>query len=78
MKTWLKYFVEAAVIIFSILAAFWLEDWGEERKEKKMSLVYLNGLSVDLKSQSEELNGPIYFENKYDSIILLLKGLAFA
>ncbi|MGK7388873.1 MAG: hypothetical protein ACNS60_00915 [Candidatus Cyclobacteriaceae bacterium M2_1C_046] len=48
MKKWYHYLLEVVVIIGSIMLAFWLEEWGDERKEKAK-------LSATLKSIKNEL-----------------------
>lgn len=53
MKTWFKYIVEAAVILFSILAAFWLDDWGEDKREIEKKVVVLNNLLIELERNDD-------------------------
>lgn len=44
----IKHFLEAFVIVISILGAFALENWNESRKERQEELKYLASLRLDL------------------------------
>ncbi len=47
-KKWPEYVIEAVVIIASILGAYALDNWNEDRKERALERKYLKALLVDL------------------------------
>ena len=51
-EDWYKYLLEILVIALSIFAGLELENWNENRKEKKLTVIYLEGLLFDLKSDT--------------------------
>ena len=48
MKELKRYLLEFLVIIISILAAFWLDDWGEDKRKIERKVVVLNNLLLEL------------------------------
>ena len=57
MKDWRKYLIEVFVIMFSILGAFWLEEWNEDRIEEKDTLTLLESLKENLLDDRRGLKG---------------------
>ncbi len=58
MKTqipWLRVFVEGVVIVGSILLAFGLQAWWDERDERRAERIYLEQLRADLVGAEEQL-----------------------
>jgi len=81
MKTWVKYFIEISVIIFSILAAFWLEQWRENNQEEKRRNESLQLVLEEIKANHEisKENLRILHEfNEYYSIIESLTGETYS
>jgi len=56
MKTLQKSLIEFLVIAFSILAAFWLEDYRQAREDDKIRLEYYKRVIDDLKNDIKEWN----------------------
>jgi len=64
VKSWLKYIIEVFVIMFSILAAFWLEEYREERKERKLEIAILKEIRDNLREDIGEMNEDIGYLSK--------------
>ncbi|MBS1556095.1 MAG: hypothetical protein JSU09_14340 [Bacteroidetes bacterium] len=58
---WYKYFIEMVVVIFGILIAFNLEQWGAERDNKKKEIEMLKEFKRGLSADLAEMRGFIRF-----------------
>ena len=47
-EKWPEYILEVVVIVFSIVLAFWLSSWDEDRREKRAASYYLEEMSSNL------------------------------
>lgn len=54
-NNWAKYLIEALVITFSIIGAFMLDNWKEERQNRKEEQVILMGLKEEFLFNKKEL-----------------------
>ena len=54
-KNWAKYLIEAVVITFSIIGAFILDNWNEERQNRKEEQVILAGLKEEFLDNLDEV-----------------------
>ena len=54
-KNWAKYLIEALVITFSIIGAFILDNWNEERQNRKEEQVILVGLKEEFLENLDEV-----------------------
>lgn len=75
MKTWTKYLVEISVITFSILAAFWLEQWRENNQEEKRRNEALKLVLEEIKlnySLAKENLSVLHEFNEYCSVVTAL------
>lgn len=54
-----EYFIEFIIVILGITIAFWLSNLGEDRKERRLEIQYLNDLRADLEKDLELLNSSI-------------------
>ena len=59
MKTWYKYIIEVLVIVFSILAAFGLEAWWEDKQDGKKLNMLLTVVLSELEENRERLSTTI-------------------
>jgi len=76
MKDKKKYLIEVIVIIFSILAAFWLDQKAEDFENTKKERQYLKLLKTDLIEDSTNLSFLIsYYEKKNLSRKILIENL---
>jgi hypothetical protein len=64
-QKWPDYLIEAIVIVASILGAISLENWNEDRKERKIERYYLENLQADLQLQLDEIE----HQRKVESIL---------
>ncbi len=55
-EKWPEYLIEAVVIIASILGAYALDSWNEDRKEKIQEAKFLRNLKLDLQTDTTNLN----------------------
>ena len=55
-KNWAKYLIEALVITFSIIGAFMLDNWNEERQNRKEEQVILAGLKEEFLENLDEVS----------------------
>ncbi len=69
MNTWKKYIVEIFVIVFSILAAFWLEGFRDELQNKNEFKTLMANLCRDLKHGSEQIKNNIKGTDRKNKII---------
>lgn len=58
-EKWPEYFIEAVVIIASILGAIGLENWNENRKQRNDLIKDLERIAVDLKADLQNLSNNI-------------------
>jgi hypothetical protein len=76
-RNWGLVSLELLLIIVGILAALWIDDWVEERKDRRSEMVYLGLLVRDLDQMSESLQGYIDTETALASAsAAVLKMLA--
>jgi hypothetical protein len=76
-RNWGLVSLELLLIIVGILAALWIDDWVEERKDRRTEMVYLGLLVRDLDQMSESLQGYIDTETTLASAsATVLKMLA--
>ncbi|RKZ66188.1 MAG: hypothetical protein DRQ44_07080 [Gammaproteobacteria bacterium] len=54
-KNWAKYLIEALVITFSIIGAFILDNWNEERQNRKEEQTILAGLKEEFLENLDEV-----------------------
>jgi hypothetical protein len=52
---WKRTAVEGVAIVVSILLAFWIDTWWEDRKEARLEVVYLLELQEDFKQNKSRL-----------------------
>lgn len=52
---WFRYGFETLAVVIGILAAFALENWGEQRQAKDQTSIFLNNISSNLTEDIEEL-----------------------
>jgi len=77
MKDKKKYLIEVIVIIFSILAAFWLDQKAEDFENTKKERQYLKLLKTDLIEDSTNLSLLIsYYEERNLSRKILIENLS--
>lgn len=76
-QKWPEYIIEALVIVASILGAYALDNWNEERKEEKQEREYLLSMSEDLESQMTIIERQLDFEKTCNSMLnfILDKGV---
>ena len=55
LRTGVRVFAEFAVIVFGVLVAFSVEDWGNERADRLLEEQYLDALATDLRVDSVNL-----------------------
>lgn len=73
-QDWVFLALEVVVVIFSILVAFELERWGEERRDRKQELSYLLRLKDDLQIEIAQLETALgYAEARIAAAHLLEK-----
>ncbi len=69
--------VEFVVVILSILIAFQIERWGEERRDREQELEYLQRLKVDLQIEMQSMEEALQFaQSRIDNVLLLEKVVA--
>ena len=56
---WKRLYVEAAAIVASILLAFAIDAWWEDRQERVLEQQYLASLKADFQADIEELHEAI-------------------
>ena len=79
MKSFYKYLIEVVVIVFSILAAFGLEAWWEEREEDIERRLMYRSLLADLNADRQMMQNLMSYLKSADSaytIILSKKNLS--
>jgi hypothetical protein len=59
LHSWRRWLVEIFVIVLSILLAFGIEAWWEERKDRLEEIEVLAGLEREFLIYQEKLNGAI-------------------
>lgn len=66
-EKWHVYLIEMLVIIFSILMAFWLNNWSEDKRERSLEKQYITSLLEDLNADVESLEAAMLFASWQDS-----------
>jgi len=56
IKNWARYLLEAIVITFSIIGAFILDSWNEDRQDRKETQVILQGLKEEYLGNLHDVN----------------------
>jgi hypothetical protein len=63
---YLKYAIgEIVLVVIGILIALQINNWNQERVDKKSEVQYLNNLKQDLKNQILEIDSQIAYEKKF-------------
>jgi len=69
---WKRTVAEGAAIVISILLAFWIDTWWEDRKEARLEVVYLLELQEDFEQNKSRLEDQIAeFEETARSMFVL-------
>jgi len=69
---WKRTVAEGAAIVISILLAFWIDTWWEDRKEARLEVVYLRELQEDFEQNKSRLEDQIAeFEETARSMFVL-------
>ena len=69
---WKRTVAEGAAIVISILLAFWIDTWWEDRKEAQLEVVYLHELQEDFEQNKSRLEDQIAeFEETARSMFVL-------
>ncbi len=74
---WPRIFPEAAAIIVSILVAFWIDAWWEERAQRTAELEYLVALREDVEATQEMIGERIiYVGERFRSVNQVLEAVS--
>ena len=55
-SNWIRYGFETLAVVIGILAAFALENWNEERKERNQTTLFLDHIASNLEEDLEEIH----------------------
>jgi len=72
-----RFFAEAAAIVVSILVAFWIDAWWEERAQRAAELEYLVALREDVAATQEMIGERIiYVGERFSSVNQVLEAVS--
>lgn len=72
-SNWIRYGFETIAVVVGILAAFALENWGDEQEQKKEEYIILENLLNDLRNAKE--NSSEYINTEKQAKELLIQAL---
>jgi hypothetical protein len=73
---WPRYLTEVLVIIFSVLAAFWLDSWNDDRSRTREEVAILQSAQIELERDLSDIEYNVrHHEEAVRSIDLILEHL---
>ena len=80
-SNWIRYGFETLAVVVGILAAFALENWNEERKERNQTTLFLDHIASNLEEDLEEIHRLKHYGDSAimiaDSILGFFKNRSF-
>ena len=74
-QKWPEYLIEAIVIVASILGAFSLDNWNDERKESRENTKFLLALKYELEQDTSAVNDRLTSYRRINQRMVDIKGI---